>query len=104
MADVATETKPTKPAPKATAPKATAAAEEPTETKEQRFRRIASKRTGKALQAIKLIGNCSSRASYGYGELEVNKIFGALEAAVADTRAKFKIGDVAPDEVDMFNL
>lgn len=50
------------------------------ETKEERFKRIASKRTEKVLDALRKLGNCSSRGIYSYSNEDVNKIFNAVDA------------------------
>ena len=58
------------------------------ETKEQRFQRLATKRTQAALQKIRLITNLTS-SSYAYTPEQAAKITGALRAAVDVVEAKF---------------
>ena len=58
------------------------------ETKEQRFQRLASKRTQAALQKIRLLGNLTS-SSYAYTPEQAGKIIGALREAVGTVEAKF---------------
>lgn len=58
------------------------------ETKEQRFQRLATKRTQAALQKIRLLGNLTS-SSYGYTPEQAAKIIGALREAVGTVEAKF---------------
>lgn len=58
------------------------------ETKEQRFQRLATKRTQAALQKIRLLGNLTS-SSYSYTPDQAAKIIGALRAAVETVEAKF---------------
>lgn len=58
------------------------------ETKEQRFQRLATKRTQTALQKIRLLGNLTS-SSYGYTPEQATKIISALRAAVSAVEAKF---------------
>ena len=58
------------------------------ETKEQKFQRLASKRTQAALQKIRLISNLTS-SSYAYTPEQAAKIIGALRAAVDAVEAKF---------------
>ena len=58
------------------------------ETKEQRFQRLATKRTQAALQKIKLLGNLTS-SSYAYTPEQAAKILTALRAAVDAVEAKF---------------
>ena len=58
------------------------------ETKEQRFQRLAAKRTQAALQKIRLISNLTS-SSYAYTPEQAAKILGALRAAVDALEARF---------------
>jgi len=63
-----------------------------------KFVRIAEKRVGNAIRAIRLIGNLSNRAAYEFNEADVKKIATALGKEVegmqrrfSDTPAKAKI-------------
>ena len=58
------------------------------ETKEQKFARLATKRTQAALQKIRLITNLTG-SSYAYTPDQAAKIVGALRAAVNVVEAKF---------------
>ena len=58
------------------------------ETKEQKFQRLATKRTQAALQKIRLITNLTS-SSYAYTPEQAAKIVGTLRAAVDAVEAKF---------------
>ena len=58
------------------------------ETKEQRFQRLATKRTQAALQKIRLLGNLTT-SSYAYTPEQAAKVIGALRAAVETVEAKF---------------
>ena len=57
--------------------------------KHAKFRELAEKRTNKALEAIRLIGNLSNRQTYVYDEAEVRKIVKALRDAVSDVEGRF---------------
>lgn len=59
------------------------------ETKEQKFKRIASSRTNKVLNDLRLLGNCSNRNVYSYSNEDVNKIFSALRKEIAGIKAMF---------------
>jgi len=59
------------------------------ETRNERFKRIATKRTNEILEKIRILGNCSNRSSYEYTEEEVNKIFSEVERLLRLTKAKF---------------
>lgn len=67
------------------------------ETKRERFVRIAEARTNKILDMIRLLGNCSSKASYEYTDEDVKKIFNTLEKELKNTKNKF-LGIEAKDE------
>lgn len=57
--------------------------------KHEKFRELAEKRTNKALEAVRLIGNLSNRQTYVYEDAEVRKIVKALRDAVGDVEARF---------------
>ena len=68
-----------------------------TETKRERFVRIAEARTNKILEMMRLLGNCSSQGNYEYTDEDIKKIFGALEKELNNTNNKF-LGLDAKDE------
>ena len=59
------------------------------ETKEERFVRLATKRTQVALHKINLVGNLAS-PSYRCTDEQVQKIIGALREAVDGVERKFR--------------
>ncbi len=59
------------------------------ETRHERFKRVASKRTNEILEKIRILGNCSNKSSYEYTEEEVNKIFSEIDKQLKLTKAKF---------------
>jgi hypothetical protein len=59
------------------------------ERKHAKFRELAEKRTNKALEAVRLIGNLSNRQTYVFEDAEVRKIVRALRDAVSDIEARF---------------
>lgn len=64
-----------------------------TESKSERFVRIAEARTNKIIDMIQLLGNCSNRATYDYTKDDIKKIFGAIENELKLAKSKFDIGD-----------
>jgi hypothetical protein len=62
------------------------------ENRNERFRRIASKRTNEILEKIRILGNCSNKSSYEYTEEEVNKIFSEIDKQLKLTKARFLAG------------
>jgi len=61
------------------------------ENREQRFKRVAEKRTEKILNDFRILANCSNKSSYAYTEEDINKIFRAIDDELRHTKAKFKI-------------
>ena len=59
------------------------------ETRHERFKRVASKRTNEILEKIRILGNCSNKSSYEYKEEEINKIFSEIEKQLKYTKTKF---------------
>ncbi|MFH1365033.1 MAG: hypothetical protein ABIH28_00420 [archaeon] len=57
-------------------------------TKEERFKRIASRRVKEILNKLRLLGNCTNRGNYYYTDEQVRKIFNAVD----DEWKKVKIG------------
>lgn len=68
--------------PKQTAPE--------NETKEQKFRRLASQRTNKVLDDLRILGNLSNKGIYSYTEEDVKKIFNAIYEQLDLIKARFK--------------
>jgi len=62
------------------------------ESRHDRFKRIASKRTNDILEKIRILGNCSNKSSYEYTEEEINKIFSELDKQLKLTKGKFLAG------------
>lgn len=59
------------------------------ENKEQRFKRIASKRTEKVLDEMRKLGNCSNRGTYSYSGEDIKKIFNAVESELKRIKALY---------------
>ena len=64
-----------------------------TESKKQRFQRLAEKRTNDVLERLRVLGNCANRGQYEYTAEEVRKIFNAIEKALEVIKVKFKDGE-----------
>jgi len=62
------------------------------ESRHERFKRIASKRTNDILEKVRILGNCSNKSSYEYTEEDVNKIFSEIDKQLKLTKAKFLAG------------
>ena len=58
------------------------------ESKNEKFKRIATKRVQNAISKIECIGNLSSSA-YQYSQEEIDKIFSSLQQTLDSTRKSF---------------
>ena len=63
------------------------------ESRHERFKRIAAKRTNDILEKVRILRNCSNKSSYEYKEEEVNKIFSEIDKQLKLTKAKFLGGE-----------
>lgn len=59
------------------------------ETNRERFLRIAEARTQKIINMLDLLGNCSNPYNYEYTQKDVEKMYGAIEAALKESRARY---------------
>lgn len=60
------------------------------ESRNERFKRIANRRTNNILNQIRLLGNLSNKSTYEYSEEEVSKIFSAIESHLKISKVKFQ--------------
>ncbi len=61
-------------------------------SKADAFKEIASKRTIRILDSLRLLGQCSNQRSYEYTDAQVQKIFREIRNTVRDTEQRFKNG------------
>jgi len=59
------------------------------ETREERFKRIATLRTNAVLDRLRILGNLSNRQMYSYSEEDIRKIFSAIDKQMKEVKAKF---------------
>jgi len=59
------------------------------ESKQEKFRRIASSRTQRILEDLRLLGNCANTGTYHYNKDDVNKIFSAIEKEIKRVKSLF---------------
>jgi len=59
------------------------------ENRQQRFRRVAERRTNEIINKLRILGNCANRSAYAYTDEEINKIFVAIEKELREVKAKF---------------
>lgn len=63
----------------------------PSESKREKFLRLATQRTKEVLTRLRILGNCANRQIYEYDEADVDKIFSAIDKQLKDVKAKFII-------------
>ena len=63
------------------------------ESKQEKFRRIASARTQRILEDLRLLGNCSNTGNYAYTEADINKIFNEIGREIKRVRNLFEKSD-----------
>lgn len=59
------------------------------ESKNQRFKRIASKRVETILKTIDLLSNCSNKYTYEYSKKEVDLIFKTIQAKINSCKSDY---------------
>ena len=59
------------------------------QSREDRFKRIASNRTNDIMDRIRILGNCSNKSTYEYSEAAISKIFRAIDNELRETKKKF---------------
>lgn len=60
-----------------------------TESKREKFVRLAENRTNRILDTLQLLGNCSNTSAYEYTQKDVDKIFKAIQTRVDETKRRF---------------
>ena len=61
------------------------------ETARDRFKRLVAYRTNTILERLRVLGNCSNRQVYEYTKEDIDKVFLAIENALKETKAKFRV-------------
>ncbi len=61
------------------------------ESKHDKFCRLAESRTNNVLKQLELLSNLSNRSSYDYSQQDVDKIIKAIKSAVSDLEHSFKV-------------
>lgn len=59
------------------------------DTRKERFHRVATRRTNKILEQIRILGNCSNKSSYSYTYEDIQKIFSAIDKELRETKTRF---------------
>lgn len=56
----------------------------------ERFLRLAEQRTNKILSLLKTLGDCSNKSMYDYQDIEIDKIFEAINNELIRQENRFK--------------
>ena len=58
--------------------------------REDRFKKIAARRTERVLVSLRVLGNCSNKSAYKYSDEDISKIFRAIEEQLRIAKARFQ--------------
>lgn len=70
-------------------------------SKRERFTHVASYRTNLVIKYLRLLGNCSNRNNYEFTDIEVSKIFNAIDEQTKIAKLRFRS---KPKNGDVFKL
>ncbi|MCJ7633415.1 hypothetical protein MUP77_13635 [Candidatus Bathyarchaeota archaeon] len=59
------------------------------ESKEERFRRLATQRTNAVLHRLQILGHCANPQLYDYRDEDIKKMFRAIESELRRVKARF---------------
>ena len=57
--------------------------------KAERFQKVATARTQKIIDMMRLLGNCANKGNYTYTDKQVEAIFSALQYELDEAKAKY---------------
>ena len=66
--------------------------QETSETREQRFKRLAEQRVNVILDRIRLLGQLANKSNYEYTDAQVEAIFKAIQKDINVAKSKFQEG------------
>lgn len=58
-------------------------------TKEERFKRVASRRVQEILNKMRLLKNCANKGNYSYTDEQVNKIISTIDIEWKKVKSEF---------------
>jgi len=61
-----------------------------TEDKNDKFKRVATKRVNDLLKKLDLLENCSNKSHYSYSTEEISKIFSTIDIKLKEVKIAFK--------------
>jgi hypothetical protein len=62
----------------------------PSESKNDAFKRLATKRTNGVLERLRILGHCANPQLYEYSDEDVKRIFRAIEKELRIAKTKFQ--------------
>lgn len=68
------------------------------ESPNEKFKRLATKRTNRVLRDLKILGNCANRSNYEYSQDEVRKIIRAIDDELGRVKGLFERGQKKDNE------
>jgi hypothetical protein len=60
------------------------------ESKNDKFKRLATKRVNSLLKTIRLVSNLSNKSNYDFSEQDANKIIRTISSSFEELKSKFK--------------
>lgn len=72
------------------------------ETKNQKFQRLAEKRTNDVIKKLRLIGNLANTRQYDYSNKEVEEMFSAISEALRRAKSSYKSSVVKNNDTFSF--
>ncbi len=61
-----------------------------TDTKRERFIRVAEKRVNNILDNLDMLGKCANKRNYGYSDQDVKKIFKEIDKKIREVKFLFE--------------
>ncbi len=55
----------------------------------ERFKRVGATRANRVIENLRVLTHCADRKNYEYDQVQVDKIFSAIEAALVTAKSKF---------------
>ena len=59
------------------------------ELKEERFKRVATDRAHRIINAYRVLGNCTNKKNYEYSKEQIDSMFNVLDKTLKDLKQKF---------------
>lgn len=67
-------------------------------TKEERFKRVASRRVQEILNKMRLLRNCANKGNYFYTDEQINKIISTIEIEWKKVKSEFNNSKLKKEE------